>query len=162
MLTSEVAEAWGEWVGGLRDWQLFGGLTFDQGRVPSEVVLGVRVPRVISRDVAIGRFEGWIRRSEGVWKRPVDYVAALEYQRNGWPHFHPLLDVGVLGDGDIEALGALWFADNGYGRLEVPRDHAAVCAYSAKYLAKELAVGDVLLSRGLGRYKEFQMPWRRG
>jgi hypothetical protein len=162
MVQAEVAEAWGEWVVGLREWHLFGGLTFDQRRVPSEKVLGVNVPRVISRDVAGARFREWIRRSEGVLQRRVDYVAAMESQRNGWPHFHPLLDLGRLGDGDIETLGRLWYEANGYGRLEVPRDRAAVCSYSAKYLAKDLGTGDVLMSRGLGRFVPFQMPWERG
>lgn len=156
--SSEIDRAWGEWIGSLRAWHLFGGLTFDQRRFRSEVVLGCRVPRVISRDMAIGRFKRWIARSESFLGRRIDYVAALQYQRNGWPHFHPLLDIGTVVDGDIALLGAAWYQENGFGRLEEPRCREAVCEYAARYLARDLACGDVLFSGSLGHVREFQVP----
>jgi hypothetical protein len=72
-------------------------------------------------------------------------VLALEYQKNGWPHLHPLLRLrGGLEDGDIRRLGSLWFGRFGGNRLEAPRCADDVSAYAAKYLVKDLARGDVL------------------
>jgi hypothetical protein len=179
-LQQELRDEWGEWIAGLTGWDLFGGLTFDQRRfqtyryrVPpvdggmfgesrdSYVIeTPLSMPRRVPRDVAVRRFQSWISAGEAALRRRVVYVCALEYQRNGWPHFHPLLDVGELGDGDIETLGRLWFKKNGYGRLEVPRCREAVCSYSAKYLSKDFASGDVLVSSNFGR-GEFQRPLER-
>jgi len=70
---------------------------------------------------------------------------ALEYQKNGWPHFHPLLRLaGGLQPGDIARLGQAWYKPHGYARLEPPRSRVDVCSYAAKYLAKDLSRGDVI------------------
>jgi len=179
LLAAEATSAWGEWVAGLREWHVFGGLTFDQRRfqvyrckVPAfdggmfgesteayVVETPLVMPKVVARDVAIGRFQRWVRRCETALGRRVDYVAALQYQRNGWPHFHPLLDVGRLVDGDIAIMGRLWYEENGYGRLEVPRDLEAVAKYASRYLVRDMADGDVLLSRLLGHKGEFCIPF---
>lgn len=153
-----LADTWGTFVAeDLGPWHLFGGLTFDQERFARyQVRVGkstrtyVRPPGWrLPRDLAERLFHRWesdVRALVG----PVEYVVALEYHRNGWPHLHPLLrlDRG-LQQGDIAALGTLWRERCGLEALEVPRDRLAVCAYAAKYLSKDLARGDVILSPGL-------------
>ena len=135
-------------------------MTFDQRRAAQERLWRnqesvdqdgrrVTVARRVTRDVAVGRFHRWIDEVSGALGRRVEFVAALEYQRNGWPHFHPLLDVGELQDGDISRLGRTWWRLAGGSRFSRPRNTLDVASYSAKYLAKDFAVGDVLLSRGL-------------
>jgi hypothetical protein len=51
--------------------------------------------------------------------RPIEAaVVALEYQHNGWPHFHPLLRLpGGLQGHELEQLGSLWFDRHGYAQL---------------------------------------------
>ena len=57
-----VTEAWGRWIAEMRDWDLFGGLTFDQKRVTQERLWGSTwVGRRISRDTAVTRFKRWVR-----------------------------------------------------------------------------------------------------
>jgi len=133
---SEVAEAWGDWIAKMGEWHVFGALTYDQRR--REVLPG--------SDVARAHVRRWLRahsRPEGVSVEAA--VVALEYQRNGWPHFHPLLR---LRGGDHprshELLGQSWFREHGYAKLERPRDQGDVAAYAAKYLVKDLARGDVI------------------
>ena len=175
----ELSEAWGEWVSGLRDWQLFGGQTFDQRRrrlqlmetrsggvyegkvnastgnprqywgCPVSYSFKLEAPREVPRDVAIRRFERFVRRGEKVLQRPIDYVCALQAQKNGWIHYHPLLAVGELGGQEIATLGKLWFEEAGGCVLSVPRDDKAVSAYACRYLSRDLAGGDVLLSARL-------------
>jgi hypothetical protein len=78
-------------------------------------------------------------------KRLEAAVVALEYQKNGWPHFHPLLRLaGGLRPRDFSAAGHEWYAPHGYARLEVPRSEFDVAAYASKYLVKELERGDVV------------------
>ena len=131
-----LSDAWGEWISGLGDWHLFGALTYDQRR--RETVPG--------SDVAKRHVIRWLRTADKAIGRPIDAaVVALEYQRNGWPHFHPLLRVaGGLQGNELSGLGQTWFRDHGYARLERPREVRDVAAYAAKYLAKDLDKGDVL------------------
>jgi hypothetical protein len=174
----ELSEAWGEWIGGLREWTLFGGETFDQRRRRFQhvetrsggvVERGVdargfprafwgshveysyvlEAPREVPRDVAIRRFETFIRRGEKILQKPIDYVCALQSQKNGWIHYHPLLAMGELEGGEISALGKLWYEMAGGCKLSVPRDGKAVSAYACRYLSRDLAGGDVLLSARL-------------
>lgn len=131
-----VSRAWGEWVAEMGEWHLFGGLTYDPKRRTT----------VPGSDVAKRHVLRWLKEAPRTIGRPVDAaVVALEYQRNGWPHFHPLLRLagGVQG-GELQELGQAWFRHHGYARLELPREIADVCSYAAKYLAKDLDRGDVL------------------
>jgi hypothetical protein len=132
----EVTRAWGEWVSGMGEWHVFGGLTYDQRRTayrPSDA--GVR------RDVL-----RWLGNSKG---HPAEFIEAavvsIEHHRNEWPHAHPLLRLrGGLGPRALAHLGQAWFRDHGYAKLERPQDQVAVASYAAKYLAKELGKGDVI------------------
>lgn len=159
-LAGAASEAMVELIAGLARWDLFGGLTFDQRRCAQENVGGLwggraggtLVPRRIPVDSAKVRFESFIKRAEKTLGRPIEYVAALESQRNGWPHLHPLLSLqGGLQSGDVAALGGLWFEGNGYGRLEAPRSVQDVTGYCAKYLLKDLSTGALLISPRMER-----------
>lgn len=136
MTVGAVAQAWGQWVAEMGEWHVFGALTYDQRRRTT----------VPGADVAKRHVAKWLREAPRTLGREVEAaVVALEYQRNGWPHFHPLLRVpGGLQSGDITRLGQAWFQPHGYAKLEAPRSSSDVCAYAAKYLAKDLDRGDVL------------------
>jgi hypothetical protein len=78
--------------------------------------------------------------------RPVKALVALEYQQNGWPHFHPLIGVdGGLLPGEQARLGDLWFVRNGAYRLEPPRSVGGAAAYLAKYLFYTPEQGDLII-----------------
>ena len=133
---TEVTEAWGKWVAEMGEWHVFGGLTYDQRRRTT----------VPGRDVAMAHCRRWLRESSRTAGVQVEAaVVALEYQRNGWPHFHPLVRVsGGMRPGLCSALGQAWFRRHGYARLEPPRSVSDVSSYAAKYLSKDLDKGDVL------------------
>lgn len=160
-------DAWARWVASIAEWHLFGGLTFDPRRTvgfgpapgPQRGKHFTRQsPRLwedgravlrdapVSADVARGRVRRFLREGEQLLGRKLTAVVALEYQKNGWPHFHPLLSVeGGLQGREIETLGGLWFRLAGGNRLERPRSVGDVSAYASKYLTKGLEEGDVLL-----------------
>jgi hypothetical protein len=131
-----VALAWGQWIAEMGEWHVFGGLTYDQRRRGT----------VPGADVARAHVQRWLRHAGKNGGPHIEAaVVALEYQKNGWPHFHPLLRVrGGLQRGDIPALGQAWFKPHGYARLEPPRSRSDVCIYAAKYLSKDLSKGDVI------------------
>lgn len=131
-----VSDAWGQWISEMGEWHVFGGLTYDQRR--RETVPG--------SDVAKAHVRRWLTEAAKTAGIHVEAgVVALEYQRNGWPHFHPLLRVrGGVGPGVYSGLGQLWYRDHGYARLERPVDACATAAYAAKYLSKDLDRGDVI------------------
>jgi hypothetical protein len=131
-----VAVAWGDWIAGLGDWHVFGGLTYDPRKV-------ARRPRndEVRRDLC--RWLGDSSEHPGVFVEAA--VVAIEYQRNEWPHAHPLLRLrGGLGAGQIGVLGQAWFQRHGWAELERPKEASAVTSYAAKYLAKDLDRGDVV------------------
>jgi hypothetical protein len=118
------------------DWHVFGALTYDQRRRTT----------VPGADVARAHVRRWLRDAPKRAGLDVESaVVALEYQRNGWPHFHPLLRLrGGARAGDFGRLGQSWFKPHGYAKLERPRNQLDVAAYAAKYLTKDLATGDVI------------------
>jgi hypothetical protein len=136
MTASEVSEAWGKWVAEMGEWHVFGALTYDQRKRTT----------MPGADVAKAHLWRWLGESQKTLGRPVEAaVVALEYQRNGWPHFHPLLRLpGGLRPNDLVSLGQAWYGVHGYARLEPPRDVNDVCSYAAKYLSKDLDRGDVI------------------
>jgi len=132
---------------------VFGALTYDPAR-------RCTVP---ARDVARAHVLRWLRdTTRGSGPRVEAAVIALEYQKNGFPHFHPLLRVQGGGRaGDFAQLGGPWFREHGFARLESPRSEADVAAYAAKYLAKDLDRGDVLFWPGRGRLNTHQPVLQR-
>lgn len=131
-----VTDAWGEFIAGMGEWHVFGGLTYDPDRRTT----------VPGSDVARAHVRRWLgdsKRHPGVFVEAA--VVALEYQRNGWPHFHPLLRLrGGARPGVFGELGQAWFKEHGYARLTSPRSELDVSRYAAKYLAKDLSRGDVI------------------
>lgn len=102
--------------------------------------------RPLAVDVARRSALAFFKHGEELLGRRLSGVIALEYHRNGWPHFHPLIAVqGGLQKGDIAALGRLWYQQSGGNKLEQPRSVGDVCAYASKYLSKGLDQGDVLI-----------------
>lgn len=95
----------------------------------------------------------WLRQGARALRRPIEAgVLALEYQKNGTPHLHPLLRIaGGLEGNEFATLGQLWFERHGYAKLAAPRSREAVCAYATKYLVKDLAVGDIMFWPTRGR-----------
>lgn len=147
--SEQVAEAWGAWVAEMGEWHVFGALTYD----PS------RRDRVPGNDVAKANVRRWLGRGLRTLGRPVEAaVVALEYQRNGWPHFHPLLRIaGGVQPAEIAQLATSWSARHGHARLAVPRDQLDVTSYAAKYLAKDLDRGDVLFWPTVGSLSVHQL-----
>lgn len=138
-----LGEAWGQWVSEMGRWDLFGGLTYDQRRCRPDGRGAFIAP---GADVVKSHALKWLRQFGEQHGRSIEAaVVALEYQKNGWPHLHPLLRVeGGLQGGEIRALGTAWYQAHGGNRLEVPRSNGDVAAYAAKYLTKDLARGDVI------------------
>ena len=148
-----AATSAGEWIAGLRPWDLFGTLTYDPDRCAKQwTTFGWdQVPRPVSNHQAERDFFGWINDVCGSLGRPIEFVAALEYQKNGWPHFHALLHVGGLTDGDAGRIRWLWNRRHGYVRLEPPRSVANCAAYVSKHIGDDLSKGDILFSKGISQ-----------
>ncbi len=169
-------DAWAQWVGSIRPWDLTATLTLDP-RKRGQTWLGAQrgsgltrmSPRLredgsirladapMAGDVARSRVRRWLKDGVELLGRPVAGVVAMEHHKNGWPHFHGLLGIdGGLRGREIAALGQLWFQANGYAELEVPRSVGACAAYAAKYLTKELDAGDVLIYPARGALRGLQ------
>lgn len=125
------------------EWHVFGALTYDQRRRRSDPG---GAPIMPGADVAKAHVRRWLTDAPKSIGRPVEAaVVALEYQKNGWPHFHPLLRLpGGIQRQDLVGLGQAWYGRHGYAKLELPRNRNDVCEYAAKYLAKDLGRGDVI------------------
>ncbi len=138
------------------DWQLFGALTVDQRRYEGRTwTTNQNGEAPMPADLFKGYVRRWLRDSERVLGRPFSAVVAVEYQKNGWPHAHPLIATGeelrsqYWGPGqkygDIAAIAQQWYIKHGYAKLETPRSGGAVAAYASKYLAKGLDQGDIII-----------------
>lgn len=124
-------------------WDLFGGLTYDPKRCRPDGRGAFIRP---GADVVKAHAFRWLAEAPKTLGRPVEAaVVALEYQKNGWPHLHPLLRIaGGLQGSEISQLGTAWYERHGGNRLEEPRSREDVCAYASKYLVKDLSRGDVI------------------
>jgi hypothetical protein len=176
-LEQAATEAMGEFFAELGPWDIFGGETFDQRRrrfqrietrttepvcVGGKWVWGYPVvydyihelPRKVGVDSTRKAFQNFITRGRKALGRRIEYAAAVESQKNGWPHLHPLLKVeDGLRAGDMAALGRIWWQEYGLNKLAAPRSQEDVAGYCAKYLTKDLASGALLLSPRLGQRK---------
>lgn len=143
-----MATEWGKWISGMGEWHVFGGLTYDPGKHPSKP----------GNDVVRAHARRWLRDfSRGAAPRVEAAVVALEHHKSGWPHLHPLIRLrGGVQRGDFARLGQAWFTPHGYAKLEIPRDRLDVAAYAAKYLSKDLALGDVVFWPVRGSLSEHQ------
>ena len=140
----EVALAWGEWIAGLGEWHLFGGITYRQA---PDLVGSHEIPRQMPHPEAVRKHvRGWLGHCNRQLNGRVEAaIVAVEAHKSGWPHAHPLIRLaGGVRPGDVGTLGGAWFERRGYAKLERPRVIADVCEYAAKYLSKDLARGDVV------------------
>lgn len=146
---SRMDAAHAEWLAGLAEWDYAVTLTFDPKRkavVPPGPQrhgeqLRDRETLAISSDVARFRVRRWIRKCEKA-VGPLRAVVGFEKHRSGWPHMHGLLEVvDGRAEADLRGLAAMWYGDNGYALVEVPRNLGGAARYAAKYLQKD---GDLL------------------
>ncbi len=162
-----VQQAMGDWILSQMRPDVFGGLTHDPKR--RQVKLEAQranqrgftriAPRLtdhadsprrmsdipIGRDPAIARVHEWLTECEQATGKGITGAVALEFHRNGAPHFHPLLELaGGLDQGDIVKMGLPWYRANGGNRLQRPRNHAETAQYCAKYVCKGPEHGDLL------------------
>lgn len=130
-----MREAWGGWVAEMGKWDVFATLTYDPDKQP----------RRLYPDVARAHLTHWLREGPKLIGRPIEAaITALEYQKNGTPHFHSVMRLpGGVRRGDFVQLGGAWFKLHGYAKLELPKSQDDVCAYATKYLFKDLDRGDV-------------------
>lgn len=170
-----MRDVWGEFIASLRPWTLFGTLTYDRDRYAQWVASsrkrsGYRdgISDVVPLDTAERHFLSYVDGLGQLLGHGVEYVDALEFHKDGWPHHHVLLDTGEVHQGDIAAVGQRWFKRFGWNDLSEPRSQLDVCSYAAKYLSKDVMLGGrVLLSSGLerstayqGRAHVFTRAWR--
>jgi hypothetical protein len=161
-----VRQAMGDWILSQVRPSVFGGLTHDPRRRVVKLAaqradkrgftrLAARLtdgdtPRrladvPIGRDPAVARVFEWLTACEQATGKGIAGLVALEYHRNGAPHFHPLLELaGGLDQGDIVKMGLPWYRANGGNRLQVPRSEGEAAAYCAKYVCKQPEHGDLL------------------
>lgn len=103
-------------------------------------------PPLLTRDVAERFVKRWLRQGERAFGAPLTAIAALEYHKNGAPHFHALLTkTEAFNVVQVQWLGDCWRELAGFIRLEEPRSVADCAAYASKYLTKDLDRGTVLL-----------------
>jgi hypothetical protein len=183
-MSTRAVTAMGEWVGDMRPWDAFGGLTYDPKRLGHVKLLKpqhntgdwnrrgasrfswrdqerksdgsvVRGSGLVHRESVEADVKQWVRDSAALIGRRIEYVIALERQHfTGQWHAHPLLDCGGVDDLEREAMGRMWFDRHGLSKLEYPRDSGDAAAYAAKYLAKDMERGDILLSPRLKQQLE--------
>lgn len=147
---TELDEAWGAWIAEQGEWHVFGSLTYDPRRRPHDH----RWPyldRQATGSECLDHARRWINEAKHREPRIEAAVIALEWQKSGAPHLHPLIRVaGGLYGNEFATIGQVWYERHGYAHLEQPRDQLAVSAYASKYLTKQLSDGDIVLwpSRG--------------
>lgn len=158
-----MRDEWGGFIAGLRPWSLFGTFTYDQDARADWLATLRKSPGlrdagalVVPLDTAEHHFRRQADYMASALGHRVEYVSALEFQKNGWPHHHALLDTGEVHAGDLDVLSRWWRKNCGFVRLEIPRSLHDVCGYAAKYLSKDVERGRVLLSTGLAASAEYQ------
>lgn len=179
---SELAEAWAGFIATARPWDYAATLTFDPKRRepvppgpqrtgtkhrlqwPTRLTEDPRVRlRVLTRDVADALVRAWLRANERATGEPIAAVVAMEYHKNGAPHFHGLLGRnGGFSPAERAFLEETWNDLAGFCRIEEPRSVEDCAAYASKYLVKDLARGCILLHPPHGNLREPSRPPRFG
>jgi hypothetical protein len=135
-LETGARDAAGEWISALRPWDLYFTLTYDQRRP--------RYTQAPSMWASRRHAQGWLDDVLIAFVRNVDSVASLEYQNNGWPHWHGLLSAGGVSPREFTKASELWFSKYGYCKFVQlgDLDRNRVSEYVAKYITKY--TGDML------------------
>ena len=132
-LTRDRAQAaLGPWIAQLASWDYYVTLTYDPDR-PG------RAHGPPSIDTSRHHVESWLDELLASSRTFVLGALALEYHKNGWPHWHGLVATGRAGHGLERALYHPWYRLYGYARVEAIRPNHAktISAYCAKYLVKD-------------------------
>lgn len=142
----------GLWITSLCKWDLYFTLTYDPKRP-----MYVQAP---SMWASRRHMNGWLKQLDKSFGRGVAAVSSLEYQKNGWPHWHGLLSAGGVSQFEFVKASELWF--NGYGYCKFARvdysDRARVSEYVSKYITKDS--GDVIFYGPLGDLQQLPMERR--
>lgn len=143
----------GTWIAGLRKWDLYYTLTYDPKRP--------RYVQAPSMWASRRHMMGWLKQLDKCFGRGVSAVSSLEYQLNGWPHWHGLLAAGGISQGEFKKASELW--SNGYGYCHFERfdPYAAEAAsnYVGKYITK--GFGEVIFYGPLDDLQQLPMPGMR-
>ncbi len=137
-MNQELADAYGEWFGGLAKWQWFVTLTF---RDPEPNSRGWSRPGWAYAKRAWNEFTDVVRPAIG----SLQYVRAFELQRwRGAPHIHAL--VAGMDNTQYKDVSSWYWRKYGFIRV-LPYDaDLGASYYIAKYVSKEL--GDFDFSLG--------------
>lgn len=132
----DARAAAGDWISSLRRWDLYITLTYDQRRPDY-----VQAP---SMWASKRHLEKWLGQVDKFFGRGVAAVSSLEYQGNGWPHWHGLVSAGGVSQLEFKTASKLWFDAYGYAKFSRVdlSDHAHISNYVAKYITKDS--GDVV------------------
>ena len=136
----ELKQAWGEWLSGLADWELFCMLTF---RDPEGQGTWTK-PGFATAKRAWGKFIAAAQPALG----ELSYVSMFEMQHwRGVPHIHAL--VGNV-DKALRRMDLVDFGNKNFGYTRVYEYEAEKGAayYLCKYVTKDIA--DIEFSRNLG------------
>lgn len=151
-LERNARAAAGSWIANLSKWDLYMTLTYDPRRA--------RFSQAPSMWASRRHMAGWLAKVDKSFGRNVCSVSSLEYQQNGWPHWHGLIAAGGVSQAEFKMSSELWY--NAYGYAKFVRigysDRAGVSDYVAKYITKDS--GDVLFYGPLGDLQQLPMEGR--
>jgi len=139
----------GDWLADMAKWDLYGTLTYDPKRC--RLIPGRRDGErsMPGMDVVKAHAFRWLRQGPVAVGRPVTAaVVGIERHKSGWPHMHTLVKfpAGVQ-KGDLAGMGQAWYREHGFAKLELPRSRDDVAIYVAKYVSKDIDVGDLIFFR---------------
>lgn len=139
VLSRGAANAAGEWIASMREWDLYVTLTYDPkrvaGRAPTSAVDAVAPSAYASRR----HVDQWAEDGARIVRSRFGAVLALEHHHSGWPHWHGLVSADGIGKLGFTGLSRAWFANHGFASFVRVADqpYEALAGYIGKYLAKE-------------------------
>lgn len=148
-LERNARTAAGVWIASLCKWDLYMTLTYDPKRP--------RYVQAPSMWASRRHMTRWLTQVDKSFGRGVAAVSSLEYQQNGWPHWHGLVAAGGVSQDEFKKASELWY--NAYGYAKFVRvgltDRARISEYVSKYITKDS--GDVLFYGPLGDLQQLPM-----
>lgn len=151
-LERNARSAAGLWISTLCKWDLYFTLTYDPKRP--------RYVQAPSMWASRRHMTSWLKQLDKFYSRGVCAVSSLEYQRNGWPHWHGLVGAGGVSQLEFTKASELWYNAYGYCKfVKVDRgDRDRISEYVSKYITKDS--GDVLFYGPLGDLQQRPLPGR--
>lgn len=151
-MEKDAQAAAGDWIAKLSPWDLYFTMTYDPKRPRY-----VQAPSMwASRRHAMR----WLTAVQKSFGREIAAVASLEYQQNGWPHWHGLLSAHGISQWEFMKASELWFKEYGYCKFEQfdPTAAEAACNYVGKYITK--GFGEVLFFGAIGEVTQIPLESR--